>query len=55
MDRVRASREDDDSWAEFSYGFERGSAGDAEREDREAPDSAGDKVGVLRAVVEDED
>lgn len=35
-------------------GLERRGAGDAEGEDGEAPDAAGDEVGVLGAVVEDE-
>lgn len=51
MDRVRATGEDDDRWVEVGDGVERRGAGDAEREDREASDSASDEVGVLRTEV----
>lgn len=42
MDAVGATGEDDDSRLELGYGFERGGSVDAEGEDGEASDPAGD-------------
>lgn len=53
MDGVRAAGEDDDAGLQLGDGGEGGGAGDAEGEDGELPDPAGDEVGVLRAVVQD--
>jgi hypothetical protein len=55
MDRVGPAREDDGARAEALEGGERRRAGDAEGEDPELPDAAGDEMGVLRTEVEDED
>lgn len=51
MDRVGTSGENDNTGIEVSDGVQRRGAGDAERENGEGPDTAGDKVGVLRAIV----
>lgn len=55
MDRVGPAGEDDHAGVVVGDGLERRGAGDAEGEDGEAPDAARDEVGVLGAVVEDED
>lgn len=55
VDGVGAAGEDDGAGAEVGDGGEGGGAGDAEGEDGELADAAGDEVGVLGAVVEDED
>lgn len=55
MDGVGTAGEDDGAGAELGDGGEGGGTGDTEGEDRELPDPAGDQVGVLGAVVKDED
>lgn len=55
VDGVGPAGEDDDGGVEGGDGRKGGGAGDAEGEDGEAPDPAGDEVGVLRSEVEDED
>lgn len=52
---MRPAGEDYDSRVELSDGVEGVGSGDAKGEDGELPDAAGDEVGVLGAVVEDED
>lgn len=54
MDGVGPAREDDDRGVEVGDGLEGAGAGDGEGEDGEGADAAGDEVGVLGAVVEDE-
>lgn len=55
MDRVGPAGEDDDLRVKVGDGFERASAGDAEGEDGEGSNSAGDEVGVLGAIIENQD
>lgn len=55
VDGVGTTGEYDDAGAVVDDGLERAGAGDAEGEDGEGADAASDKVGVLGAVVEDED
>lgn len=55
MDRVGAPREYDDPRVEFCDGRERRGPGDAEGEDGEGADSAGDEMGVLGTEVQDQD
>lgn len=52
---VGPAGEDDGPRAQALEGGERRRSGDAEGEDAQLADAAGDEVGVLRAVVEDED
>lgn len=55
VDGVGPSGEDDGARAEALEGGERRRAGNAKGEDSQLADAAGDEVGVLRAVVKDED
>lgn len=54
MDGVGPTGEDDDAGVEVGDGFERAGAGDAEGEDGKSSDSAGDEVGVLGTIVQDQ-
>lgn len=54
VDGVGPAGEDDDGGVEVGDGLEGAGAGDGEGEDGEGADAAGDEVGVLGAVVEDE-
>lgn len=51
MDGVGAAGKNNDARLEVDYGFERRSAGDAERENGEASDSASDEMSILGAKV----
>ena len=55
MHRVRATREDDEGWREGGYGWEGGGSWEADGADAELSDATGDEVGVLGAIVEDDD
>lgn len=55
VDGVGTAGEDDDAGLQLGDGVEGGGAGDTQGEDGELPDSTGDEVRVLRAIVEDED
>lgn len=55
MDGVRPAREYDNPRVEFCDGGERRGPGDAEGEDGEGANSAGDEVGVLRPEVQNQD
>lgn len=51
VDAVRAAGEDDSARVQFGDGLQSGGAADAEGEDVEGANSAGDEMRVLRAEV----
>lgn len=55
MDGVGTAGEDHDAGVEVGDGLEGAGAGDGEGEDGERSDSASDEVGVLGAIVKNQD